>query len=444
MKLAFGVLQQSDDEKKRPQNFWYTVNTIGGSSGSPCFTQDLRVVGLHHYGGTGQNRGIRSSFILPLIEHLLTKEIGTAPEAMQNPHLRLPKGKPSVSFEPRHKSLVAAGDEIGLNQLPYVERKCHDEALSRLASDYPPLPIFLKGRRRTGKSSLLLRIVDQAGANIKPILRFPRHPHPDLINSEEKFCCWFVQKLTAQIGEGVPHWGIPPQRVDELNDYIETNILPKANGGLMLAIDDVDALLEAAYFQSFLAAIHSWYSLRYERPIWMRFSFVGTISFDHDFLVKSGTMSPFVRAPTFLDNFEDKQMTEMGQQMGLNGKPQLLKDIFEWVGGNPYLVHALIERALVLAAQGRNEEEVMNEVASGAGPITRHVDHLCTELESEWDLLEAFAAMDPNDSMPLPNSIGKRLLRLGLVILSGPTRYKISCNLYRILQRNMRGMKRAD
>jgi V8-like Glu-specific endopeptidase len=42
----------------------YSVNTEGGSSGSPCTTEDLRVVAIHHYGFPHYNRGVRFSAIL--------------------------------------------------------------------------------------------------------------------------------------------------------------------------------------------------------------------------------------------------------------------------------------------------------------------------------------------------------------------------------------------
>jgi len=45
----------------------YTDNTQKGSSGSPCFTADWKVVALHHWGGTDHNRGVTFSAILDVV-----------------------------------------------------------------------------------------------------------------------------------------------------------------------------------------------------------------------------------------------------------------------------------------------------------------------------------------------------------------------------------------
>jgi hypothetical protein len=60
LKLAFGaVINPSEGERVT-----YTVNTEGGSSGSPCLTSALQPVALHHWGGENHNRGVRFRSIL--------------------------------------------------------------------------------------------------------------------------------------------------------------------------------------------------------------------------------------------------------------------------------------------------------------------------------------------------------------------------------------------
>src|SRR5262249_49394821 len=56
MKLAIGSLTPKD--RWTPDRIAYSVNTEGGSSGSPCLTQNLAVVALHHWGSEDHNRGV--------------------------------------------------------------------------------------------------------------------------------------------------------------------------------------------------------------------------------------------------------------------------------------------------------------------------------------------------------------------------------------------------
>jgi V8-like Glu-specific endopeptidase len=62
MKLAFGSL--TPRSRWAPGHIAYSVNTDGGSSGSPCLTQDLAVAALHHWGSETHNRGVLMSAIL--------------------------------------------------------------------------------------------------------------------------------------------------------------------------------------------------------------------------------------------------------------------------------------------------------------------------------------------------------------------------------------------
>jgi V8-like Glu-specific endopeptidase len=51
----------------------YNVNTQGGSSGSPCTTEDLKVVAIHHWGFEHYNRGVRFAAILKHLKGNRTK-----------------------------------------------------------------------------------------------------------------------------------------------------------------------------------------------------------------------------------------------------------------------------------------------------------------------------------------------------------------------------------
>ena len=71
--LAFGTLDARQDEDSLwPNNFWYSgVEVERGSSGAPCITQDLEIVGLHHFSEIVKNRGVRASTILPRVSEYL-------------------------------------------------------------------------------------------------------------------------------------------------------------------------------------------------------------------------------------------------------------------------------------------------------------------------------------------------------------------------------------
>ena len=64
LKLSFGAVEKLDP----PKRVLYRVNTEGGSSGSPCLTQDLKLTAIHHFGKTVNNRGVTHEAILKYLD----------------------------------------------------------------------------------------------------------------------------------------------------------------------------------------------------------------------------------------------------------------------------------------------------------------------------------------------------------------------------------------
>jgi hypothetical protein len=67
LKLALGPV---DEQPWGADRVKYRVNTQGGSSGSPCFTQQRKVGAIHHYGLDTNNRGVLLSSILKHLKGL--------------------------------------------------------------------------------------------------------------------------------------------------------------------------------------------------------------------------------------------------------------------------------------------------------------------------------------------------------------------------------------
>jgi hypothetical protein len=84
LKLSFGAV--SDLEP--PYKVRYKVNTQGGSSGSPCLTQDLAVTAIHHYALGDQNRAVTHEAILSFLKQ------GNSPNLLKAAGLELKEVKP--------------------------------------------------------------------------------------------------------------------------------------------------------------------------------------------------------------------------------------------------------------------------------------------------------------------------------------------------------------
>jgi hypothetical protein len=65
LQLSFGSVISDTPPPNRVE---YWVNTEGGSSGSPVFTQGLHLAAIHHWGNKNQNRGVTFAAILDFLK----------------------------------------------------------------------------------------------------------------------------------------------------------------------------------------------------------------------------------------------------------------------------------------------------------------------------------------------------------------------------------------
>jgi hypothetical protein len=79
LKLSFGAVAQLEP----PSKVRYKVNTQGGSSGSPCLTQDLAVTAIHHFTVDDQNCAVTHEAILSFLKQ------GNNPKQLQAAGLEL-------------------------------------------------------------------------------------------------------------------------------------------------------------------------------------------------------------------------------------------------------------------------------------------------------------------------------------------------------------------
>jgi hypothetical protein len=334
----------------------------------------------------------------------------------------------------RSASLIPPGDWIPIKRRPYVERKGERKVLNYLMNDHSPVPIWIKGRRKSGKTSLLLRMLECAKATHKTVhIPFESVFPVNVQISEEAFCQHLTQEITSQLmPENLSHGAGRPTLVPHLEKLFKS-ALYACSSPIILGFDDLDAGFGSPYFQSFLGVIRSCHIERSKNSIWDKLSFAATMSLDDSVLVRQGTTSPFdFGIKIDLKEFSIEESRELARQVGMSDADKFIVDLHSFVGGHPYLLHKL----LCEVKEGASAEEVKADACRRVGIFREHLDYVLRELSQQSEVNLAFCKLPIGEgkSIELDDEIGQRLWKLGLASNPRGKRWNLTCLLYREFQ----------
>jgi hypothetical protein len=195
--VQVGTILSTDSLHKQVN---YTTNTAPGSSGSPCFTADWKLVALHHYGQKTSNIGVPLQDIVEQVKRqkpYLAAELGwtakfankAAPPDSVNVSIvevhESEKGKVMEQFpqESPTDSLPENPFEYGIPVPPerfWGRKRQIADIRSRIGSKAAQ-SISIIGCYRSGKTSLLKRIDEETGHFC------PTHYSPLIVNMDLQF-----------------------------------------------------------------------------------------------------------------------------------------------------------------------------------------------------------------------------------------------------------------
>jgi hypothetical protein len=215
---------------------------------------------------------------------------------------------------------------------------------------------------------------------------------------------------------------------DKLTCLMEDYVLPEVNAPIVLAMDEVDRLLETPFHSNFFALMRAWFNSAAYDEMWEKLAVVLVISTEPYLLIQDLSQSPFnVGAKLYLKDFDETQVRDLNQRHGAPVAERDLPQLMDFFGGHPYLTRKAL---YTLATKHCTWQQLVEAAPTDQGPFSDHLRRYHWLLRDEPNLWAALRQVIREQSCA-DDMVFFRLLRAGLVKGSGTVcRYR--CGLYRV------------
>jgi AAA-like domain/TIR domain/Trypsin-like peptidase domain len=339
--------------------------------------------------------------------------------------------KPVPEFDARIlEELREPGGTVRLRDKFYIKRdedRRMENEMKRLGST-----VTIRAARQSGKSSLLVRGLDQAKqAGAKTILLDMQRVDKDHRASIDIFLRYFAEFIVFKLSLDVDlidrYWrrSLSPQ--EKLTNLFADFILDNLDRNLVIGLDEIDDLLQTPFYSEFFGLLRSWHNLRATDEVWDKLSTIMVISTEPYLLISDFHQSPFnVGVNLNLHDFNNSQIQDLNER---HGSPVSGKDFDELVqvfGGHPYLTRKSL---YLLVAEKQNWKDLRARAPEEDGPFADHLRRYHWMIQQDPALRDALRSIIKNNRCP--DELLHRLLQAGLVKASGDF-VKCRCDLYRI------------
>ena len=320
------------------------------------------------------------------------------------------------------------GGAVPLPSAFYVERLADRQARQALRRHDTTLVIH--GPRQSGKSSLLVRLMQEArqAGRYVACLDMTVFGRAVLKNADaffRQFCSHLTDVLYLSEHRD-EYWNPKLGNAFCCTRYIERHVLPTLDRPLLLMLDEVDVLLTTDWHSDFFSMLRSWHNHRALHPAWRQLGLVLAMSAEPWQLIDNLDVSPFnIGLSIHLTDFTTAELADLNRRHGSPLSTVMEQELITWLGGHPYL----IRQALYLVASGHViATELLAQATDDYGPFGEHLRAYWPQLYREPELMQALLQVLNSSPVEDPKHLA-RLSSLGLIRHEG-RRVLPRCRLY--------------
>ena len=343
----------------------------------------------------------------------------------------------ALSCKTEATSLEFPSGPVPLNSRFYISRP-EIEKLAYAEIAKPGCVIRIKAPRKAGKSTLMLRIIQNAVSigYHTVYLDFQRADEAVFANLD-KFLRWFCANVSKQL-QLEPmlddYWDEDIGSKVSCTIYLQGYLLSKIDNPLVLVLNELNRIFEYPKIASeFLPLLRSWYEEAKLDDLLQLLRLVVLYSTEV-YINLNLNQSPFnVGLAINLPEFTSEQILDLAQRHGLSWTDDVgtenVRSLQAMVGGHPYLVRLALYH-LVYSYQ-KNLDKLLESAHTISGIYRYDLQDSWAFLQLSPELATAFKqVIDAGVRVELNHIIASKLSSMNLVKLDG-NQCSVSCELYR-------------
>jgi hypothetical protein len=299
---------------------------------------------------------------------------------------------------------------------PALEILCQETLLQ------PGSLLHIRGPHQSGKTSLMGKTLSQIQGNgLTTVLISLKLADQSILQSSEKFFRWFCAVVTRRLEL--------PNRLPELwddllgnsfncTDYFERYLLPELSEPLVIALDDIDTLLEAPGIAlDFFNMLRTWHErARYGDEsgiLWQTLRLV-LVHSSQAYLSDLFFELPLQLGITVdVPNFTPEQVIDLTQRYEFDSPADLAQKLIHFLNGNPSLTQLALHK---LGQQTMCLDQILGEYLSPDSIFAEHLLQCVKVLQQHPDILDSFKlVIQANQPVRLPPMQTFKLNGLGLI-----------------------------
>ena len=314
----------------------------------------------------------------------------------------------------------------------YIERPT--DLRLRDALDHQDSIVLIKGARQMGKTSLLARGLKYARDKGKKVIACDLQKNQGNLASLESLYIGLCEAIANRLDLSVSprkNWDQILSPGDNLERYLRREVLGKTEGHLVLAIDEIDLLIDRPYTNEVFGQFRSWHNERAMDPDgpWKRLTLAIVYATEAHLLITDQNQSPFnVGTKVDLQDFAREQVDELNEryQRPLRNESEL-KRFFALFSGQPYLNR---RGFYDLTHEGKSLDELEAHADADDGPYGDHLKRILFKLAGNEALKDVLRGL--LQGRPIPDAMTfYRLRSAGLVAGPSAEKAQFRCAIYR-------------